>query len=190
MEEDLLKIELRDAHAVPDLHDQLLSVYTEIYSHLLSDPFCTEDQYWKRLRSYATRKGFSVATGHLDNNIIGYSFGFTLPNGARWWKGLQGEVEQDMVKEDGHRTFALCELAVRQSWRRRGYARALHDALLQDRHEQRATLLVRQENVPARTAYTSWGWYEIGKLQPFPEAPTFNAMMLDLANEHRTIRPA
>jgi GNAT superfamily N-acetyltransferase len=180
-----LKIDVLDGDAVLELHSQLLPVYAEVYAHLLSDPFSTETRYWERLQSYASRDGFSAVTGYLGNTLIGYSFGFTLPNRARWWKGFLGEVEQDELSENGRRTFALCELAVRQPWRRCGYAGALHNVLLQNRHEQRATLLVRPDNAPARAAYISWGWYEIGKLQPFPDAPVFDAMMLDLSLRER-----
>jgi hypothetical protein len=48
---------------------------------------------------------------------------------------------------------------------------ALHDALLQGRAEERGALLVLPDNVPARAAYHSWGWYQIGELQPFADAP-------------------
>ena len=64
--------------------------------------------------------------------------------------------------------------------RRRGYARTLHDALLHNRPEQRATLLVIPDNTPAQAAYRSWGWTKLGELQPFPDAPVFDTMIRDL----------
>lgn len=45
----------------------------------------------------------------------------------------------------------------------------------------RATLLVLPENVPAVAANRSWGWYTIGRLQPFQDAPVYEAMVLELA---------
>lgn len=69
---------------------------------------------------------------------------------------------------------------VRPQWRRRGYATALHDALLRHRAEARATLLVRPDNTAAHRAYRSWGWRKIGELQPFDDAPIFDAMVVDL----------
>ncbi|GAA1364292.1 hypothetical protein GCM10009661_13820 [Catellatospora chokoriensis] len=69
---------------------------------------------------------------------------------------------------------------VRQATRRRGIAKALHDALMASRTESRATLLVQPENVPASAAYATWGWYRIGQLKPFDDAPTHDALMLDL----------
>jgi hypothetical protein len=35
-------------------------------------------------------------------------------------------------------------------------------------------------NTAAHHAYRSWGWYKIGELQPFGDAPVFDAMVLDL----------
>jgi hypothetical protein len=53
------------------------------------------------------------------------------------------------------------------------------------RHRQRAapkraTLLVSEDNSPARRAYAKWGWRKIGKLQPFPDSPHYDALVLDL----------
>ena len=94
--------------------------------------------------------------------------------------GLRSEPDPEFTEEDSARTFALTEMMVRRTCRRRGYARALHDALLSHRHESRATLLVRPDNDAARLAYRSWGWYKVGDLQPFDDAPVFEAMVQEL----------
>lgn len=88
----------------------------------------------------------------------------TLPTGSGWRAGLRQDVGADLLIEDGQRTFAVNEIMVRALWRQRGYARALHDVLLRDRAEERATLLVEPDNVPARSAYLSWGWRKIDDL--------------------------
>jgi hypothetical protein len=59
-------------------------------------------------------------------------------------------------------------------------AKALHDRLLAGRREQRACLLVLPDNVAARSAYEAWGWYKIGDLRPFDDAPVYDAMLRDL----------
>ncbi|MFI6026391.1 hypothetical protein [Amycolatopsis magusensis] len=53
-----------------------------------------------------------------------------------------------------------------------------HDALLRRRPERRATLLVKPDNVPARTAYLSWGWELFGQVRPFEDAPVYDSLML------------
>jgi GNAT superfamily N-acetyltransferase len=169
-----------DASGLHAYRDDLLNLYAEVYAERLDDPFFSLPRYWERLAAYGERDGFTVVTGRLDNELIGYALGYTLPAGSRWWQGLRQEVYPDLLEENGRRTFALTEIMVRTAWRRCGYARVLHDALLTDRREERATLLVLPDNVPAKTAYLSWGWHKLGELQPFDDAPVYDAMVLEL----------
>lgn len=160
--------------------ERLLAAYREVYADVLHEPFFSESRYWARLAAYAARDGFTLVTGEVDGEMIGYALGCTLPAEARWWNGLVDPVDAGLLAEDGRRTFALNEIMIRAAWRRRGYARVLHDALLADRAEQRATLLVDPANLPARAAYLSWGWYAFGQVKPFADSATFEALMLDL----------
>jgi ABC-type multidrug transport system ATPase subunit len=91
-----------------------------------------------------------------------------------------GALLEASAVHPGRRTFALTEIMVRANCRRQGYARKLHDLLLSNRRESRATLLVLPDNVPARTAYIKWGWRKLGGLKPFDDAPTYDAMLIDL----------
>lgn len=165
---------------MPALKDELLSVYREVYNDRLRESFFSEDRFWGRLEAYASRDGFSLIAARLSSGLIGFTLGFTLPSGSRWWDGLRENVPPDQVAENGRRTFAVAELMVRTSYRRRGYARALSAALLDNRTEERSTLLVRPENTAARTAYLSWGWRIFGHIQPFEDSPVYEVMLRDL----------
>ncbi|MGH3795064.1 MAG: GNAT family N-acetyltransferase [Pseudonocardiaceae bacterium] len=169
-----------NAHGLHGQRDDVHGAYLDIHADRLDDPFYSWPRYWERLEAYGARDGFGFVTGRLDDELIGYALGYPLPPGSRWWRGIRGEVDPALLSETGRRTFAVNELMVRPQWRRRGYGGALLDALLDDRPEQRATLLVRPDNTAARAAYRSWGWYKIGELQPFDDAPIFDAMMRDL----------
>jgi ribosomal protein S18 acetylase RimI-like enzyme len=169
-----------DASGLHEYRDDLLGVYAEVYRDRLDDPFFSLPRYWERLEAYGQRDGFSLVSGRLGGELIGYALGYTLPAGSRWWQGLRQAVDPALLEETGDRTFALTEIMVRERWRRQGYARALHDALLKDRPEERATLLVLPDNVPARSAYLSWGWNKLGELQPFDDAPVYDAMVVRL----------
>ena len=175
-----LAIQHHDASGLHEQRDELLAVHAEVNADRLDDPFYSLPRYWERLEAYAARDGFALVAGRLDNELVGFALGYTLPAGSRWWRGFRGEVEPALLTETGERTFPLNELMIRTAWRRRGYARALHDALLRNRQEQRATLLVRPDNVAAHAAYRSWGWYKLGELQPFADSPVFDAMMRQL----------
>lgn len=175
-----LMIQHHGASGVYGQREELLAVYAEVYVDQLDDPFFSVPRYGQRLEAYAARDGFTLVTGRLDDELIGYALGHTIPAGSRWWQGLRGNVDQALLTETGHRTFAVNEVMVRSAWRRRGYARALHDALLHDRPEERAILLVLPDNTAAQAAYRSWGWYKLGELQPFDDAPVYDAMVREL----------
>jgi GNAT superfamily N-acetyltransferase len=165
---------------IHDRRDDLLNVYADVYVDRLDDPFFSIPRYWERLEAYATRDGFGLVIGDDDTGPIGYAMGFTLPAGSGWWRGLTTDIDPELLVEDGTRTVAVTEIMVLASMRRRGYARAMHDALLQGRSERRATLLVLPDNRPAQAAYAAWGWHKIGDLKPFDDAPTYDAMILNL----------
>jgi hypothetical protein len=39
----------------------------------------------------------------------------------------------------------------------------------------------RPDNAPAQAAYARWGWRNVTKLKPFPDAPVYDALILPLA---------
>lgn len=164
---------------VPDLRDDLLQVHADANADRLHIPFYTVERYAERLDRYLQDPTFILVTSWLDGQLIGFAFGGALPAGTRWWQGLRDADEPDLTRETGSRTFAFREFLVRQANRRRGYGHQLHDALLHDRPEERATLLVRPEN-PAKQLYLRWGWRIVGKLQPYPDSPVFDSLVLDL----------
>ncbi len=180
-----LTLHHHDASGMYELREPLLDVYAQVYVNSLADPFFTPERYWERLESYARWPGFALVTGWLGEDLVGYTLGYTLPNGSAWWRGFRGAVPQEALTEDGQRTFAVTQLMVLPAWQRRGYAGQLHDALLAERPEERATLLVKPDNVPARSAYLYWGWQQVGQLQPFEDAPLYDALMIDLERRRR-----
>jgi ribosomal protein S18 acetylase RimI-like enzyme len=125
-------------------------------------------------------QGFEIVAAEIDGKPVGLAFGYTLPESARWWRGLTTPVDPTLIAETGHRTFALCELMVHPDWQRHGIAQALHNELLHPRAEDRATLLVREDNTAAQTAYAKWGWTKIGKLKPYPDSPNYDALVLQI----------
>jgi ribosomal protein S18 acetylase RimI-like enzyme len=175
-----LTIQRHDAEGMWRQKDELLAVYQEVYAERLSNPFFYPDRFWQRLEGYASREGFRLVTARLDGELIGFTLGEPLSANTGWWRGFKGDIDPELLHETGTRTFGINELQVRPAWRRRGYAKALSNALLEGRPEERATLLVRAENVPAYTAYQSWGFRTIGQVQPFDDSPLYEAMMREL----------
>lgn len=173
------------AEAVDLLDDVIVPVYVASHGETADRPFFSAERFAERFVAYARAPGFDIVIGHIDGRPIGQAFGYALPPNARWWNGLTTPVEDGFTIETGSRTFALNELMVVPEWQGKGMAHALHDALLSARTEERATLLVREDNAPAQRAYHHWGWRKIGKLKPFPDSPHFDALILPLPlSEH------
>jgi GNAT superfamily N-acetyltransferase len=64
---------------------------------------------------------------------------------------------------DGMQAAAHAELLVRASWRRQGIGGALHDLILANRAEERATLTVLPAATPAQSAFQRWGWRKVAR---------------------------
>jgi ribosomal protein S18 acetylase RimI-like enzyme len=123
---------------------------------------------------------FRMITASLNGRLVGFAFGHQLTSDTKWWTGATTEIDAELTREIPGRTFALIELAVQSKYRHRGIAKAMHDALLKDASEERTTLLVRPEAVVARTAYDRWGYIKVGSIRPWPDAPLYHVMILDL----------
>lgn len=168
------------AAAAGILHSVIVPVYVASHQEVIGQPFYSAERFAERFPGYAKAPGFEIVVAHLGGEPVGQAFGYALPPATRWWDGLTTPVPDGFTKETGSRTFALNELMVVPEWQGKGVAHALHDALLGGRVEERATLLVREDNSSAQRAYVRWGWRKIGKSRPFPDSPHFDAMILDL----------
>ncbi|MDQ2883105.1 MAG: GNAT family N-acetyltransferase [Actinomycetota bacterium] len=145
------------------------------------DAFASDSAFMQRFDAYTSRSEFDLVIAYRGDEPIGQTWGWALGPTTAWWDDLAGEPEPGFTVEDGHRTFALSELMVRQCWTGQGVAHALHDELLQRRRETRATLLVRPENTTAYRAYTRWGWRPVGHLRPaWPDAPLMDVLIMPL----------
>jgi len=178
---EVLKITRCGADAVPGLRDSLVAVHVDARAELLEQPFYSAERFWERFENYIKDASFSMVTGHLDGTLVGYAFGSVLSADTGWWRGVQAIDNADVTRETGDRTFAFRELLVRKVVQGRGFGHQLHDFLLADRPEERATLLVRADN-PARSLYLRWGWSGVGYLQPYPDSPRFESMVKQLRN--------
>ncbi|WP_344682364.1 GNAT family N-acetyltransferase [Saccharopolyspora taberi] len=175
-------------HRVPaedagSLADELGEVFREAFAE---PPYEYGDEHVRlfkdRFAVQHRRAGASLVIARAqDGRMAGFSFGLTMPPGAPWWTDLTTEVESGVTDEPPGRTFVLIELLVRAEWRRAGVASALHDLVLADRPEQRATLTVQPAAAPAQQAYASWGWRKVAqKRNPLPGSPVFDVLIKDL----------
>lgn len=158
----------------------IVPLYETSHADVVANPFYSTERFAERVRGYVRAPGFEIAIAYVEGTPVGQAFGYTLPETSRWWEGLTTPVSAGFTTETGRRTFAFNELMVVPEWQGQGVAHALHDELLGGRKEERATLLVRDDNASAQAAYRRWGWQKIGKLRPYPDAPHFDAMIISL----------
>lgn len=69
---------------------------------------------------------------------------------------------------------------VRPQWRKQGIADQLHSALLQERSEDLAVLLVDVTHPKVQGLYESWGYDKVGEQRPFADSPLYAVMVKSL----------
>jgi ribosomal protein S18 acetylase RimI-like enzyme len=126
---------------------------------------CADDgvAFDDRFRVQRRQPGFVLAAARHGGFLVGYAFGMPLRPSTDWWRYLTTPLPDAVTAEHPGRTFALLELVVRASWRRQGIGRALHDLILRDRPEERATLTVPPVATPAQNAFRNWGWRKVAR---------------------------
>ncbi|MEU2719480.1 N-acetyltransferase [Streptomyces smyrnaeus] len=175
-----LQIQRRGAEDLDEIRPQLLAVYAEVYRERLDEDFHSVERFDERLGWNAEVPGFAAAVGYQHDRPVGYAFGCVLQPGTNWWSGLRTQVPEGTTSETGKRTFALSELMVVETLRGTGGAKEIHDALLEGRTEERVTLLVERDHPRVRARYEEWGYRQLGEVVPFPDAPVYDAMLLQL----------
>jgi ribosomal protein S18 acetylase RimI-like enzyme len=134
-------------------------------------------RFGELLKDEMARPGFRLVTAEAGGELIGFAYGHSLTAETRWWDGIDPRPDDAFLDERDERTFVIKELGVAVAWRRRQVGRRLHDALLDGRTEERATLTVRPEAEPAVAAYRAWGWEAVGRVRPEAAGPLYVVMV-------------
>jgi len=165
--------------------DELRYLYQDVYA----DPpyeWGTEhaDLFVERFQVQARQDGFALVEARHGTELVGVIFGVTLQPTTPWWQNLLGPLPEAVTTERPGRTFAVVELLVRKAWRRQHIAQHMHDLLLSDRPEERATLTVLPAATPAQRAYAKWGWRRVAqKRNPLPGSPVFDVLVKELRSD-------
>ena len=155
--------------------DELQVLHAEVYA---DPPYGRTDDaavFADRFRVQRRQPGFVLAEARHGGYLVGYASGMPLRPSTSWWRDLTTPLPADVTAEHPGRTFALVELLVRASWRRQGIAQTLHDLILANRPEERATLTVLPAATPAQNAFAKWGWRKVARPAipaPAPRYPT------------------
>jgi GNAT superfamily N-acetyltransferase len=160
--------------------DELQALHAEVYAdppyRRPADPALFAD----RFRVQSRQPGFVLAEARHGGYLVGYAAGMPLRPSTSWWRDLTTPLPADVTTEHPGRTFAVVELLVRASWRRQGIGQTLHDLILADRPEERATLTVLPAATPAQNAFAKWGWRKIARTRPEPGSPVSDVLVTAL----------
>jgi GNAT superfamily N-acetyltransferase len=165
---------------LPEIRPTLVSVYAEVYEReAAADPFLSVPRFEERLTGHASRPGWACVVGDVEGEVVGYAYG--RPDGEAEWRKVIDPISPGVYEYGvGRESFGLCEIMMRTPWRGKGIARAIHDDLMRERSEKRASLFVDREHPRVRATYERWGYRWVAGSQPFPDSPLYDVMVLDL----------
>jgi ribosomal protein S18 acetylase RimI-like enzyme len=142
---------------------------------------CDDGSFTERFRVARRQPGFVLAEARHGGYLVGYAFGMPLRPSTSWWRNLTTPLPDEVTVEHPGRTFALIELVVRASWRRQRIAETLHDLILENRPEERATLTVSPTATPAQQAFRKWGYRKVGRTRDNgPGSPVSDVLLTTL----------
>jgi hypothetical protein len=144
-----------------------------------------------RFRVQRRQPGFILAEARHGDYLVGCSFGMPLRPATSWWHHLTTPLPPETTTEHPGRTFALAGLFVRAPWRRQGMGHDLHDLILGNRPEERATITLLPAAAPAQGAARKWGWRKVARQRdPRPGSPVLDILVLSLPLPLPPPRPA
>jgi len=161
-----------------DVRPVLSAIYSQVHDG--DDPFRTVQRFEDRLAGHASGDGWHAVIAYDDDRPAGFVYGAPLDRNTRWWSATTTPLPEGYTDEDGTRTLAVFELMLVRDYRGRGWSQALHEALLADRVEKRATLLVDPSHPSVVDLYQAWGYERVGDIQPFADSPVFAMMTREL----------
>ncbi|MFE1171659.1 GNAT family N-acetyltransferase [Streptomyces sp. NPDC058773] len=168
-------VKLQHYAALPGVRQKLIDLYTDVRAELLHLPNYRADVFAERLDRHAAEPGWQSVIAYAGNAAIGYAYANTIQPDDRWWARMSTPVPALYTAAPA---VAVKEIGVTTPWRGRGVARCIHDALLANRSERYATLMVNPAagDGKVQRLYEGWGYAVIGEVQPSPESPVLTCM--------------
>lgn len=164
----------------------MLSELRQLYREVYAEPPYQwgEDHvtlFADRFQVQSTQPGFALTQARHGVDLAGYCFGVTLQPTTPWWQHLLTPLPPETTTERPGRTLAVVEFLVLARYRRQRIGKNLHDMLLDNRPEERATLTVLPAATAAQHAYDTWGWDHVAqKRNPLPGSPIFDVLIKQL----------
>ncbi|GAA2558075.1 hypothetical protein GCM10010423_69820 [Streptomyces levis] len=156
---------------LPDGFKQMLiEVHADAYADAMDNEFNQRFpwfvDHWSRMH------GFTCIVAYDGDEPTGFAYGAPLQQGREWWRSTAFEPNNGYTA-----TYAVSEVMVRPKWRKQGISERLHEALLEEREEDLAVLLVDVTHPKVQELYETWGYEKVGEQQPFADSPLYAVMV-------------
>ncbi|MEV0262561.1 GNAT family N-acetyltransferase [Streptomyces sp. NPDC050617] len=162
--------------------EAVADLYGAAYRGVTGQEFHDRRGFLDRFEEDVKRPGFDMVIAG-GAGLAGCVYGFPPDRDGEFWKGFRGGVSHEIEELTAlGRVFAIAELMVLPAFRRNGVATRLQEQLLARSTAQLVTVLVEPSNIPARTAYRSWGWTKFGELSPGGRRPELEAWRRDVGS--------
>ncbi|MGP2436574.1 GNAT family N-acetyltransferase [Streptomyces sp. JW3] len=151
----------------------LIDVHADAYADQMDDPFHQRFDWF--VDHWSSAEGFTCVVAYDEGEPTGFAYGAPATPGREWWRDCGYEPDSGRTA-----TYSVSEIMVRPRWRKQGVSGRLHAALLEERAEDLAVLLVEVGHPKVRALYESWGYQKVGERQPFADSPLFAVMVKEL----------
>ncbi|MFF3330899.1 GNAT family N-acetyltransferase [Streptomyces sp. NPDC002888] len=151
----------------------LIDVHADAYADQMDDPFNQRFAWF--VDRWSGKAGFTCVVAYDGDEPTGFAYGAPLAPGREWWRSTPYKPNNGYTS-----TYAVSEVMVRPAWRKQGISERLHEALLKERTEDLAVLLVDVTHPKVQALYESWGYTKTGEQQPFADSPVYAVMLKGL----------
>ena len=144
--------------------EQLQALHAEVRACAARPGRLGAARFPDRFRVQRRQPGYVLAEARHGGYLVGYASGFPLRPSTSWWRNVTTALPGEVTAEHpGPHVRADRSCRGWAPWRRQGIGSALHDLVLRDRPEERATLTVPPAAVPAQAAFRAWGWRKVAR---------------------------
>lgn len=153
------------------IRQTIIDIHADAYADNMTE---FDERFGWFVEHWGSNPGYSCVIAYEGALGVGFAYGAPATPTREWWRD-----HLDPTPEKS-RTFSFSEMAIRTKYRKTGLAERLTRALMGDRDEDLAVLLVDTKHPRVQALYETWGFRKVGERQPFPDSPVYAVMIAEL----------